>query len=251
MKRGCLDTLLFTLLVLVVLGVSSYVSFNYFIRGRSVSTPNLVGKSVADAKATCADLGLEMSIDPTNRRNSDKVPAGNIVWQNKDPGTTNLMKRGAAIRVELSAGPLVLRVPEMSGQTPRTALLRLAQQNLKLGTLAYVDETHEGILSEEPPQGTVVGAQTAVSMLVGVAPSPPQYVMPDLIDHPLDQARPALEARYLNVATVKYEGYPGIPDGIIIRQFPLRGAPVSARDAISVVVSRAEQNGIIQQPPPP
>ncbi len=96
----------------------------------------------------------------------------------------------------------------------------------------------------------MVGAQTAVSMLVGVAPSPPQYVMPDLIDHPLDQARPALEARHLNVATVKYEAYPGIPDGVIIRQYPLRGAAVSARDSISVVVSRAEQNGIIQQPPP-
>ena len=250
MKRGCLDTLLFTLLVFVVLGVSSYISFNYFIRGRSVSTPNLVGKSVADARAACADLGVEMTIDPTNRRNSDKVPAGNIVWQNKDPGTTNLIKRGAAIRVELSAGALVLRVPEMTGQTPRTALLRLAQQNLKLGALAYVDDLHEGILSEEPPQGTVVGAQTEVSMLVGVAPSPPQYVMPDLIDQPLDQVRPALEAKHLNVATVKYEAYPGIPDGTIIRQFPLRGAPVSSRDSISVVVSRAEQNGIIQQPPP-
>ena len=249
MKRGCLDTLLFTLLVLVVLGVSSYISFNYFIRGRSVSTPNLVGKSIADARAACANLGLEMTIDPTNRRNSDKVPAGNIVWQNKDPGTTSLIKRGAAIRVELSAGALVLRVPEMTGQTPRTALLRLAQQNLKLGALAYVDDPHEGILSEEPPQGTVVGAQTEVSMLVGVAPSPPQYVMPDLIDQPLDQVRPALEAKHLNVATVKYEAYPGIPDGTVIRQFPLRGAPVSSRDAISVVVSRAEQNGIIQQPP--
>jgi eukaryotic-like serine/threonine-protein kinase len=245
--RGCLERLLFALFVLAVLGVSSYLSFNYFIRGRSVSTPNLVGKSVADAKATCADLGLELSIDPTNRRNSDKVPAGNIVWQNKDPGATQLIKRGAAIRVELSAGALVLRVPEMTGQTARTALLRLGQQNLKLGVFAYVDEARQGILWEEPPQGTVVGAQTEVSMLVGVAPAAPQYVMPDLIDQPLDQVRPTLEARRLNVSTVKYEAYPGIPDGIIIRQFPLRGAPVSSRDAISVVVSRAEQNGIIQQ----
>src|SRR5258708_38133604 len=104
MKRGCLDTLLFTLLVLVVLGISSYVSFNYFIRGRSVPTPNLVGKSVADAKAACADLGLEMSIDPANRRNSDKVAPGNIVWQNKNPSTTNLLKPGEALREHLSAG---------------------------------------------------------------------------------------------------------------------------------------------------
>src|SRR5215470_4650686 len=151
--RGCLSGFLFGCLAFVLFGVSSYISFNYFIRGRSVSTPNLVGKPVNDAKAICADLGLELSVDPTNHRNSDKVPAGNVVWQNKDPGTTNLLKRGAAIRVELSAGPLVLRVPELGSQTPRTALLRLGQQNLKLGNLAYVDGLpQQGIVAEEPPE---------------------------------------------------------------------------------------------------
>ena len=44
---------------------------------------------------------------------------------------------------------------------------------------------------------------------------------------------------------MKFETYPGIRDGIIIRQFPLRGAPVSARDAITVVVSKQEEGGII------
>jgi beta-lactam-binding protein with PASTA domain len=247
MKRGCLSNFLFALLVLVLFGVSSYISFNFFIRGRSVSTPNLVGKTVAAAKAACADLGIELSIDPTNRRNSDKVPAGNVVWQNKDPGSTNFIKRGAAIRVELSAGPLVLRVPEMASQTPRTALLRLGQQNLKLGNLTYVDAPAQGILAEEPPQGTVVAAQTAVSLLVGAPPPGAEYVMPDLIDHPLDQARPLLQGKGLNISTVKYEAYPGIADGVIIRQFPLHGSPVSSREAITVVVSRSDQNGMIQQ----
>jgi beta-lactam-binding protein with PASTA domain len=246
MKRGCLSNLLFALLVFVLFGVSSYVSFNLFIRGRSVSTPNLVGKSVTDARALCADLGVELTID-TGRRNSDKVPAGNVVWQNKDPGTTNLIKRGAAIRVELSAGPLVLRVPELNGQSPRTALLRLGQQNLKLGNLTYVDGPVQGILAEEPPQSTVVAAQTAVSLLVGAPPQAPDYVMPDLIDHPLDQVRPVLDAKGLKVSAVKYEAYPGIADGTIIRQFPLHGAPVSSRDAITVVVSKSDQNGIVQQ----
>jgi beta-lactam-binding protein with PASTA domain len=52
------------------------------------------------------------------------------------------------------------------------------------------------------------------------------------------------------VATVKYEAYPGIQDGIIIRQYPLRGAPVSSRDPISVVVSKQEETAIVDQPPP-
>ena len=249
MKRGCLDNLLFAALVVLAFGVSTYVCFNFFIRGRSVSTPNLVGRSVADAKVICSELGVNLKIDPERRRNSDKIAAGNIVWQNRAPGTTNLVKRGTDIQVELSAGPLVLQVPDLDGQSPRTALLRLGQQNLKLGYLAYVDSTaQQGIMAEEPPKGTVVAAQTAVSLLVAAPPAPMTYVMPDLIDHPLDTVRPVLEGRGLNVSNVKFESYPGIADGIIIRQFPLRGAPVSGHDPITVVVSRREEGGIIEQP---
>ena len=65
------------------------------------------------------DLGVELEVDATHRRNSDKVPVGHIVWQNRTPGATSFIKRGSAIRVELSAGPLVLRVPDLDGATRR------------------------------------------------------------------------------------------------------------------------------------
>jgi beta-lactam-binding protein with PASTA domain len=248
-KGGFLDNVLFAALVLVVFGVSTYLCFTLFIRGRSVSTPNLIGKSVADAKAICTELGVSLVVDPEHQRNSDKIAAGSIVWQNRTPGTTNLVKRGTDIRVELSAGPLVLQVPDLDGQSARTALLRLGQQNLKLDNLTYVDSSlPQGILAEEPPKGTVVAAQAKVSLLVAVPPPPPSFVMPDLIDYPLDTVRPSLERRGLNVSNVKFESYPGIADGIIIRQFPLRGAEVSGRDPITVVVSRQEEGGIIEQP---
>jgi beta-lactam-binding protein with PASTA domain len=248
-KRGCLENVLFAALVVLAFGVSTYLCFNFFIRGRSVSTPNLVGKSVADAKAICSDLGVSLVVDAEHRRNSDKIAAGNVVWQNRTPGATNLVKRGTDIHVELSAGPLVLQVPDLDGQSPRTALLRLGQQNLKIGNLAYVDSiAQQGIMAEEPPKGTIVAAQTAVSLLVGVPAAPVSYVMPDLIDHPLDTVRPLLEGRGIVVSNVKFESYPGIADGIIIRQFPLRGAPVGGHDPITVVVSRQGEGGIIEQP---
>jgi beta-lactam-binding protein with PASTA domain len=249
MKSGCLSNILFACLVFVAFGFSTFVWFTFFIRGRSVSTPNLVGKPVADAKAICSDLGVSLTIDPEHRRNSDRVPAGYVVWQNRTPGTTNLIKRGTTIKVELSAGPLVLRVPDLDGQRSGTAMLRLGQQNLKVGNVAYVDAPLQGILAADPPKETVVAAQTAVSLLVGVGPAPAAFIMPDLIDHPIDEVRPYLESHGLIMSTVKFEAYPGIRDGIIIRQFPLRGAPVSARDPITVVVSRQEETAIVEQPP--
>ena len=249
MKRGCLYNFVYMVLLVVIFGSSTYFWFTYFVKGRSLPTPNLIGKSVSEARAIAADLGVELEVEEGRRRNSDKVPIGNIVWQNRQPGATSFIKRGSSIGVELSAGPLVLRVPDLAGETAGTGMLRLGQQNLKLGMLSYVGSDAPGILVADPPKDTVVGPQTPISLLVGVPPAPAQYVMPDLIDRPLDRARPALEARGLNIATVKYEAYPGIADGIIIRQYPLRGAPVSTRDPISVVVSRQEELGFA--PPPP
>lgn len=243
MKRGCLGTLAFSVVLFAIFGTSTYFWFTYFVKGRSLPTPNLIGRSVADARAIAGDLGVDLEVDDERRRNSDRVPVGHIVWQNRQPGATSFIKRGSAIRVELSAGPLVLRVPDLQGETAGTGMLRLGQQNLKLGMLSYVGSDVPGILVADPPKGTVVPPQTGVSLLVGVPPAPQQFVMPDLIDRRLDQARPALERRGLNVATVRYEAYPGIPDGIIIRQYPLHGSPVSTRDPISVVVSRQEELG--------
>jgi beta-lactam-binding protein with PASTA domain len=248
MKRGCLQNVLFGCLLVAAFGFSTYFWFNFFVRGRSLPTPNLIGKSVAEARALCSDAGITFTVGD-HIRNSDKVPAGYVAWQNRTPGATSFIKRGATMKVELSAGPLVIRVPDLDSQSPRTALLRLGQQNLKIGNLSYVEgaSTKDGIIASEPPTSTVVPAQSQVSLLVNVPTGPRDYVMPDLIDHPLDLVRPALESRGLHVATVKFEAYPGIADGIIIRQFPLRGAPVSSRDAISVVVSKAEETNIIEQ----
>lgn len=247
MKRGCLENTIFGILLLGAFGGSTYFWFTYFVKGRSLPTPNLVGKSIAEARAITSDLGVNLNVDESHRRNSDKVPVDHIVWQNRSPGTASFIKRGTTIRVELSAGPLILRVPDLQGESQGTSVLRLGQQNLKPGNLAYVDGQGMGVLAEDPPKGTVVPAQTAVSLLIGVSPPPITYVMPDLIDQPIDAVRPALERRGLQVGTVKYEAYPGLSDGIIIRQYPLRGAPVSARDAITVVVSRQEETAIREQ----
>lgn len=246
MRRGCLSSLLFAVLLFAAFGGSTYFWFTFFVKGRSLPTPDLIGRSVADARRMTQDLGVDLEVNEQHRRNSDKVPVGHIVWQNRTPGATSFIKRGSTLKVELSAGPLVLRVPDLAGETSGTGMLRLGQQNLKMGALSYVEADRNGILASDPAPGTVVTPQSSVSLLVSAAPMPPRYVMPDLIDKRLDLVRPALETRGLSVAQVKFEAYPGIPDGIIIRQYPLRGAAVSSRDPISVVVSRQEETAIIE-----
>lgn len=250
MKRGCFENLFFAALLLAAFGGSTYFWFTFFVKGRSLPTPNLIGKSVAESRAMVSDLGVNLEVDEQHRRNSDRVPVGHVVWQNRTPGPTSFIKRGTTLRVELSAGPLILRVPELDGQSEGTSGLRLGQQNLRSGFISSVVRMDTaGVLASDPPKGTVVQAETPVSLLVAVPSPPPTYVMPDLIDKKLDEVRPLLETRGgLKISTVKFEAYPGIEDGIIIRQYPLRGAPVSSRDPITVIVSKQEDAAYTEPP---
>ena len=237
--RGCLSNTLYLGVLFLLFGISSYFWFTLFVRGRSIQTPNLVGKTLSQARAVCSDLGLVLVVDNTNDRNADKVAVGAVVWQNRSPGT--LIKRRTRIHVGQSLGPLVLSVPDLMGQTARTALLRFSQRNLKLANISYVDAPGVNIIALDPPSGTVVQGQTGVSLLVAYPAAPPSFVMPDLIDRNVDEVRYALEHKGLTISNIKFETYPGIADGTVIRQFPLPGGPVSRDDSITLVVSKQEE----------
>lgn len=244
--RSCLGTVIFVMFLVAAFGLSSYFWFSFFVRGKSVETPNLVGRTLVSARGVASDRGLILVVDNVNDRNSDKVPPGSVVWQNRAAGA--LVKRGTRLFVGQSLGPLVLSVPDLTGQSPRTALLRFSQRNLKLGNLAYFEHpSTAGIVAEDPPRGTVVSGQTPISLLVGFTRPGPAYVMPDLIDRLLIEVRPTLEIRNLTISNVKFERYPGIADGIIIRQYPIPGYPVTSRDPITVVVSK--QDALAEEQP--
>lgn len=243
--RGCLSTSMFAVLFVVIFGVSSFFSFRLFVRGRSIPAPELIGLTLSDARAEASDAGLVLEVDNKMDRNADQVPFGAVAWQNRDAGS--YVKRGTRLIVGQSLGPLVLRVPDLTGESARTALLRFSQRNLQMGTLSYFPSAQPGIVAADPPAGTVVEGQTPVSLLVGFATPPPPYVMPDLINRPIDRVTSAFNARNLSVTNIRYETYPGIQDGTIIRQFPLPGSPVRSGDAITLVVTRQQEEGVITQ----
>ena len=241
--------LVFAALVVALFSGSSYFWFSFFVKGKSIPTPNLVGQSFPKARATTSDLGLVLVLDRSGKkdRHADTVPKGAVVWQNRAPGS--LIKRGTRIHVGQSLGPLVLSVPDLTGQSARTAVLRFGQRNLAVGSLSYIESSGTaGVMSADPPVGTVVAGQTPVSLLIGSGSTRTVYVMPDIIDRPLDGVRPSLGSNGLTVSNVKFEPYPGIRDGIIIRQFPLPGFPVGTGDVISLVVSKQPESEIIEQP---
>jgi serine/threonine-protein kinase len=226
-------------LVLALLGMTYVVSFGMAMRlalkTRDVRVPALQGRTVNQASTALTDLGLPLKVEEA-RRADPSVPAGLILAQEPAAGST--ARRPRSVRVWLSSGPTVSRVPAVVGLTERTAQLRLEAEGVGIRDMAVVRSSGFPtgvVLAQSPAPGA---AADTVAVLVNRGERGLTYVMPDLIGVNAGQAAAVLRARGFRVALVAEQPYPGVPPGIVLRQAPLGGFQIAPGDAISLEVSR-------------
>ncbi|MDX1584288.1 MAG: PASTA domain-containing protein, partial [Thermoanaerobaculia bacterium] len=211
-------------------------------------TPNLAGRTMSNARALASDIGIVIEEAPNQERHSETVPPERVVWQSRSPGTA--IKHGSTLLVARSLGPLVTEVPDISGESPRAAMLEFSQRGFGFGSLSQMAlGGTRSVVTSSPPAGTVVSGQTPVSLLVSSGESPRKYVMPDLIDRGVEEVTRELEERGFQVDNVRHESYPGIPEGVIIRQYPMPGAPLTHDDVITLTVSRGDEDVVFETRP--
>lgn len=227
------------LVLLAALGatflVSAFVAVRVAVRAREVTVPALAGRSVNQASAQLDELGLTLRVDD-NQRADAKVPAGHILQQDPAPGAR--VRRARSIRVWVSAGEATTTVPDLVGQTERTAQMRLQQDGLTLAAVAEIrshDYPTEAVVAQEPAPA-VTGDR--VALLVNRGERAATYVMPDLIGVDGDRAAEFLRRRGFRVAVTGTQPYPGVPAGVVLRQTPAGGFQIAPGDAIALEVSR-------------
>lgn len=242
--RG-LGYLAYVLLVLVVFGLAAYTSFSLFVRSGVTTVPSVLGMSSSDAAALLADQGLTMrgGSGEDSGRYDDKVPAGRVARQNPDPRT--LVKRGRPVTVVLSRGPRRVQVPDLTGKNLPAAQASISGTGLGLGRILGVlppdpQTAADSVVEQDPEPGAAVAPGTGVNVLLAMASPGDRYVMPDLVYRNYEAVRPYFEQLGFKLGNVKFERYEGVAAGVILRQFPLPGHPVSRDEAISLVVATAD-----------
>ena len=208
------------------------------IKARDVVVPPLDGKTVTEATAILQANGLNLKVEDA-RRPDPKVPAGQILSQDPQPGEPT--RRERSVKVWVSAGPRAATVPALVGESERTAQLRATQDGLQLTSIAEIrsgDYTTGTVVAQNPApkQRTPAGAQ--VALLVNRGERGTTYVMPDLIGVNGDRAADLLRSRGFRVSVVGDHPYPGVPAGIVLRQSPQGGFQIGPGDPISLEVSR-------------
>jgi len=225
-------------LIVVLIGVSSYLAFSQFVRRGVTPVPDIVGRSRSEAEAVLVDSGLALFKGDLAERHHDGIAAGLILEQR--PGASGLVKRGSSVKVIYSLGPEVVEVPDLVGRELAEARVELSAAGLTLGRTVTVYQLtgDPGLVTEQdPPAGSVVGFARPIDVYIGEESHAEVYVMPDLVYRDSEEVRRYFERRGFQLGGVKPEAYEGLPPGVILRQYPLAGHPVTRSDVISLVVS--------------
>lgn len=239
--RG-LGFLAYVAVIVIVFGLAAYTSFSLFVRSGVTTVPSVVGMTRADAAAVLADQGLRVRNAEGDGRFDEKIPSGRIARQNPDPRT--LVKRGRPVTVVLSKGPQRAKVPELYGRTLPAAQAAISAAGLGLGRILGAFATNReapgSVMEQDPDPGDSAAPASGVDLLLAMAAPGERYVMPDLVYRDYEQVRPYFEQLGFKFGNVKFERYEGVAAGVILRQFPLPGHPVTRDDSISLVVATAD-----------
>jgi eukaryotic-like serine/threonine-protein kinase len=228
------------LLVLASALFGTYVLFaaasmRVALRAREVQIPDLTNHTANEATAMAGSLALAIRVDET-RRPDPKIPAGRVIAQEPRPGTTSRQQR--TVRVWLSSGVRAVTVPSLTGETERTAQMRLSQDGLEVANLSEIRSDTYGadvVVAQDPAPNT---AGARVALLVNRAEQAVNYVMPDLIGVNGDQAAEILRSHGIRVAVVGSTPYPGVASGVVLHQSPQAGFQIAPGEPISIEVSR-------------
>ena len=169
------------LAMLVVALFSAFITMRLAIHGREVKVPNLTGLTLSDASKQTRSLGLILTLE--NRFYSPNTPQGHILAQSPAPGVP--VRRQWAVRVTESLGAQQVAIPDVLGQSERTASINIRRLGLELGAVAHVAAPGEpGVVIAQTPAPNSAGVdRPRVSLLLSEpaqAESPDAFVMPSL-----------------------------------------------------------------------
>jgi len=219
-------------IIIVVAAVLALVLGWWLFDGQYFSLPPVAGMTQVAARSELSNLGLK--VVKGQARYSDTVPAGHVI--STDPAVGTRMTHGSKVTVVDSLGPVMVRMPAVTGQP-------LAQAEKMLQDAGLKWSTPQPAASTSVPPGDVIS--TSPSAYQSWPKDKPVTILvcegqpvPNFVGAPLAAAQAAAQAGgYIIQAPSGAQ-----PGDTISAQNPAPGAPIGSGGVVTVQVS-AQSSG--------
>jgi eukaryotic-like serine/threonine-protein kinase len=234
-REPFLQRWLFSKRIIIVLALVLVAGLGWWLAsGQYVSVPTVARQPVTAARTELADAGLTAVVGKA--RYSDSVPRGDIIGT--DPGPGARLTHGGQVTLIPSLGPVLVTVPNVTGQP-----LAQADQTLRTAGLTPAAPTQQ--TSSTIQQGIVIATSPVAyqewpknkPVQVTVSAGPP---LPSFVGEQLQQAQQQAQQGGYAISPVNVTSST-VPPNTIVGQSPQPGSPITPGEVVTVKVSQGGQ----------
>jgi len=197
--------------------------------GRYVPVPSVAGLSETAAVSSLRSDGFTARVGSTVHDNT--VPAGDVVSYTP----SGKADKGATVTLTVSSGPLMIKIPSITGQSFTAAVALLRKDGLTVsGQPQNVGQNGVAVgsvVGTNPPAGTSWPANKAVFVEVVAGPPVPNLVGQNAQSIQQNWAAPN------GVTLVTKTVTNSQPAGTIVAQSPAPGSVLTANETVTITVS--------------
>lgn len=215
---------------------------------KTVKVPDLKGYTYEEAEEMLADMGLE--IEMGNEVFSDEYEAGEIVSQSPKPDME--VKKGKAIRVNVSKGSGKEEVPNVIGKTEAEAREILEGKGFQIGRVTEEESSQAPgtVVRQSPVSGSEAESGTAVDLVIAKEAATRQTTMPGVLGKSLAGAQNAIEGANLTLGDVTYSYSDDYPAGQVMNQQYANGTTLDEGTSVSITISKGPEPRPEPEPAP-
>ena len=207
-----------------------------------VVVPDLTGLEEEQARKDLKDLQLGARYQGES---PSELPKGQVIWQDVSAGTR--IKKNTMIGYRLSSGSqTTLTVPNLENISEEEAENALTSMGLLISvdTSRYSETIEEGyVITTNPGPSSTVNAGDTVTIYVSQGQGGSLITVPDVTGKYYEDAQKALTDLGLYCFMTEEED-PDVEPGLVISQDQPAGGSVATGSAVTIVVSKRQQEDI-------
>ena len=225
------------LFLLFAISLGATIGISNATRPKEVQIPNLVGKTVDEAKQILEENNIKYVEEEPQY--STEYPEGQIISQNPQYVENRKIREETEIKVVVSLGTETTTVPKFVGLTREEAENQAKESKI---TLEYVEETSKTVeagivIEQETEEGETINAGDTVKVHISTGTGIKQVVVTSVLYKDEETAKQTLTSLGLTV-NVEYDEDTTRGNGVVLKQSIASGETVDEGTAVTITVNK-------------
>ena len=196
-----------------------------------VDVPNVAGAAKAGAQATLEKAGFTVSSETENH---PTIPTGVVI--RTDPAADTSARKGSTVKMIVSAGPVIVQVPNVRGLPYEEAEKQLTDRGLEVAKVEAFHQTvpKGDVIDQDYDPGVSITQDTPVTLTVSKGKE--RVIVPDVKGKTEAEATQLLTAAGFEIA-IERKIHDTVPAGHVIDQSPGKGVKADKGSNVKLVIS--------------